>query len=92
MVGAASRGPRPHDYYRPAPSHNHDTDNHEEKLLRWYGAKKAGLVPDALGAVHRRVARSLRKEDWETLAATPLWLDLPDHDGMFSMVEAVLEA
>jgi len=48
--------------------------NHEQKLL----AGKAGTT--RLGPDHQRVADLLSQEDWRTLAATPLWLDLPEHE------------
>jgi Calcineurin-like phosphoesterase len=53
--------------------------NHEEKLLRWHAARRSGLPPEPLGDMHRQVARSLRREHWDYLAHTPLWLDLPEH-------------
>lgn len=53
--------------------------NHEEKLIRWYTARRAGLVPEPLGDMHKRVARSLSREDWQFLRRTPLWLELPEH-------------
>lgn len=48
--------------------------NHEQKLL----AGRAGAT--RLGPDHQRVADLLSEDDWRTLAATPLWLDLPEHD------------
>jgi hypothetical protein len=47
--------------------------NHEQKLL----AGRAGTT--RLGPDHQRVADVLSEEDWRTINATPLWLDLPDH-------------
>jgi hypothetical protein len=53
--------------------------NHENKLLSARGAD-GRLRDDArLGGEHERVARMLRDEDWQTLEAMPLWLDLPAH-------------
>jgi hypothetical protein len=52
--------------------------NHENKLL-------SSRTPDGrrsearLGGEHERVASMLRDEDWRTLEAMPLWLDLPTH-------------
>jgi Calcineurin-like phosphoesterase len=46
--------------------------NHEDRLLRKPEA--------ALGSMHKLTARQLKKRDWATLAALPLWIDLPDHD------------
>ncbi len=58
--------------------------NHEEKLLRWRAARRAyarglGKRPKPLGAVHEEVARGLRRPDWEVLAESKLWLELPKH-------------
>src|SRR5450432_357344 len=47
--------------------------NHEQKLL----AGRAGTT--RLGPDHQRVADVLSAEDWRTIEATPLWLDLPEH-------------
>jgi hypothetical protein len=47
--------------------------NHEEKLLAW---KQRG---GSLGEAHAHVASSLSDEDWRTLGAMPLWVDLPEH-------------
>lgn len=54
--------------------------NHEEKLLRWYKAQKAGLPAEPLGSIHMMAARSLGPDDWAFLEKTPLWFDLPGHD------------
>jgi hypothetical protein len=48
--------------------------NHEQRLL----AGHAGAV--RLGADHQSVADSFSADDWRTLEAMPLWLDLPEHD------------
>lgn len=53
--------------------------NHEEKLLQWKSSRRAGLVEMRLGPVHRRIVRTLRREDWDFLAMTPTYFDLPDH-------------
>ncbi len=58
--------------------------NHEDKLLRWYAAKRAHARgkrdrPRTLAELHEEVATSLRKSDWAFLAATPLWIDLREH-------------
>ena len=53
--------------------------NHENKLLSARGTD-GHLRSDArLGGEHERVARMLRDEDWRTIEAMPLWLDLPAH-------------
>jgi hypothetical protein len=47
--------------------------NHEEKLL---GGHRDGT---RMGAEHRRVAAVFSDDDWRTIEAMPLWLDLPEH-------------
>jgi len=47
--------------------------NHEEKLLAWRRRAKP------LGAEHARVAKELSEDDWRTVEATSLWIDLPQH-------------
>jgi hypothetical protein len=47
--------------------------NHEDKLLAWRRRGKP------LGPDHERVASTLSEEDWTTIEAMPLWLDLPAH-------------
>jgi Calcineurin-like phosphoesterase len=47
--------------------------NHEQKLL----AGRAGTT--RLGPEHQSVADALSAEDWRTIAAMPLWFDLPLH-------------
>jgi hypothetical protein len=53
--------------------------NHENKLLSAMGADGHLRSHARLGGEHERVARMLRDEDWRTLEAMPLWLDLPAH-------------
>lgn len=53
--------------------------NHEEKLLRWHNAHKAGQK-EHLGKLHLEVAKALSADDWLTLAATPFYHDLPEND------------
>ncbi len=48
--------------------------NHEQRLL----AGRADTT--RLGPEHQRVAQALSEDEWRTLAAMPLWLDLPEHD------------
>jgi diadenosine tetraphosphatase ApaH/serine/threonine PP2A family protein phosphatase len=51
--------------------------NHDEAVLRHRGATLAGNEPPPLKRAHRAVVESLKEEDWQYLAATPLWLRLP---------------
>lgn len=50
--------------------------NHEHKLLLAHNR------PDAvrLGPAHRKLLTELKDRHWRFLRATPLWLDLPEHD------------
>jgi hypothetical protein len=54
--------------------------NHEEKILRWHTARKGGGRVEPLSGTHLQVARSLTPDDWLMIAASPLYLDLPEHD------------
>ena len=54
--------------------------NHDQHCLNWWDAKCAGDVLPRLKPAHQRVADELEDEDWEWLAALPLWLELPEHD------------
>jgi hypothetical protein len=47
--------------------------NHEQKLLSGRGG---GL---RTGSAHKPVAELISAEEWRTLDAMPLWLDLPEH-------------
>jgi hypothetical protein len=47
--------------------------NHEDKLLAWRRGRKE------LGPDHARVASALTEDEWRTLEAMPLWLELPEH-------------
>lgn len=59
--------------------------NHEQKLLdyddargRWIRGMPADKVE--IGKLHRDLARELRPIDWVMLRASPIWLDLPEHE------------
>ena len=70
--------------------------NHEERLLtsreadlhplRWSASgtpavkKLAAKGPKPLGRIHAEVAAKLRPIDWSLLEASPLYVDLPEHD------------
>ena len=49
---------------------------------KWWDAKRAGEELPKLKPAHQRVADELEDEDWEWLAALPLWLELPEHDAL----------
>ncbi len=58
--------------------------NHEQKLVSWKEAKMARLRGEdarevKLGAIHGRLAPTLRPIDWSLLETSLLWLDLPEH-------------
>jgi hypothetical protein len=46
--------------------------NHEQRLLD-------GRAGARIGTQHQRVAAELGEEDWRSIEAMPLWLDLPEH-------------
>lgn len=58
--------------------------NHEDRLLRWREGeadpRRKQEKEISLGSMHKLTARQLKRRDWATLAALPLWIDLPDHD------------
>jgi calcineurin-like phosphoesterase family protein len=47
--------------------------NHEDRLLAW---RRRGRP---LGKEHQRLAEVLSDEEWGTLEAMPLWVELPEH-------------
>jgi hypothetical protein len=56
--------------------------NHDQHCLTWWDAKRAGKKPPKLRPAHQKVVDELEDEDWEWLAALPLWLELPEHDAL----------
>jgi len=48
--------------------------NHEDHLLR------GRIDPTRVSGEYRRLAEEFSAEDWRTLEAMPLWLDLPEHE------------
>jgi len=56
--------------------------NHDQHCLTWWDAKCAGDELPKLKPAHQRVADELEEEDWEWLAALPLWIELPEHDAL----------
>jgi hypothetical protein len=56
--------------------------NHDQHCLKWWNAKRAGGKLPRLKPAHQRVADELEEEDWQWLAALPLWLELPEHDAL----------
>jgi nitrite reductase/ring-hydroxylating ferredoxin subunit len=56
--------------------------NHEEHLLRYRRAVRAGAPLPRLGASHRAIAEALSEEEWAYLEATPLFHALPEHGAL----------
>jgi len=56
--------------------------NHDQHCLKWWDAKRAGGELPTLKPAHQRVADELTDEDWQWLAALPLWIELPEHDAL----------
>ena len=56
--------------------------NHDQHCLKWWNTKRAGGKLPRLKPAHQRVADELEEEDWQWLAALPLWLELPEHDAL----------
>jgi len=56
--------------------------NHDQHCLKWWDAKRAGSELPKLKPAHQRVADELTDEDWQWLAALPLWIELPEHDAL----------
>jgi hypothetical protein len=52
--------------------------NHDEAVLRWRRALKAGQQLPRLKPTHKHVAETLAEADWQYLEALPLWLALPE--------------
>jgi len=54
--------------------------NHDETLIRWHAAEKAGDTSQHFSRSNRALAEQLEAHDWELLESLPLWIDLPEHD------------
>ncbi|HJL01919.1 MAG TPA: metallophosphoesterase [Polyangiaceae bacterium LLY-WYZ-15_(1-7)] len=58
--------------------------NHDEHVLRWRRAVRAGEPPPKLRPAHQGVVDALEEDDWAYLEALPLWRRyeglLPDRD------------
>ncbi len=53
--------------------------NHEAKLLAWRSARPELRCDLPISKHHAELAASLREEDWQLLARSTLWVDLPAH-------------
>jgi hypothetical protein len=54
--------------------------NHDDVLLKWHAAKRAGGEAAPLGKAKRKIAEQLESPDWAVLEALELWIDIPAHD------------
>ena len=54
--------------------------NHDDALVRWRAAQKAGDSEAPIKASQRRIAEHLDEADWALLESLPLYIDLPEHD------------
>jgi predicted phosphodiesterase len=56
--------------------------NHDQHCLAWWDAKCDGRPLPKLKSAHQQVVDELEEEDWQWLAALPLWIELPEHDAL----------
>jgi len=54
--------------------------NHDDALLKWRAAQRAGDSDPPIKGSQRRVAELLDNADWELMESLPLYIDLPEHD------------
>jgi hypothetical protein len=54
--------------------------NHDDALLRWRAAQRAGDSEAPVKGSQRRIAEQLDEKDWDLLESLPLYIDLPEHD------------
>jgi hypothetical protein len=54
--------------------------NHDDDLLKWHAAQKAGDASARLGRAKRQIADQLEAADWAVLESLELWIDLPQHE------------
>jgi len=54
--------------------------NHDDALLRWRAAQRAGDSEAPIKGSQRRIAEQLDEIDWELIESLPLHIDLPEHD------------
>ena len=76
-----SRGPKPHrvlELFRKLGARA-AVGNHEQRLLDAHRARAKGEKGPRLGNSHQTIVNELSAEDWELLAALPLFVDVPEH-------------
>jgi Calcineurin-like phosphoesterase len=54
--------------------------NHDDVLLRWHAANRAGDADAHLGKSKRKLAEQLEGPDWAVLESLQLYIDLPGHE------------
>jgi hypothetical protein len=54
--------------------------NHDDALIKWRAAERAGDSNPPIKGSLRRIAELLDNADWELLESLPLYIDLPEHD------------
>jgi hypothetical protein len=54
--------------------------NHDDVLLQWHAAKRAGDDDAHLGKAKRKLAEKLEAADWAVLESLELYIDLPQHE------------
>jgi hypothetical protein len=54
--------------------------NHDDSLIQWHLAEKAGDPTAHISRSNRALADQLEPEDWELLESLPSWIDLPEHE------------
>lgn len=56
--------------------------NHDQHCLKWWNARVRGEPAPKMRAEHQEVVDVLTEDDWEWLAALPLWHRLPEHNAI----------
>jgi len=76
-----SRGPKPQQVLRlfRQLGARAAVGNHEQRLLDAHRARARGEKGPRLGGSHQAIVNELLPEDWELLAALPLFVDVPEH-------------
>jgi Calcineurin-like phosphoesterase len=54
--------------------------NHDDALLRWHAAQRAGDSEAPIKGSQKRIAEQLDENDWDLMESLPLYLDLAEHD------------
>jgi hypothetical protein len=54
--------------------------NHDDALLKWRAAQRAGDSEAPIKGSQRRIAEQLDEKDWDLLESMPLFIALPEHD------------